>query len=72
MGVPPLCEAGLLRGASSHLLLAGVSPLKGGHLRAGSPPPSALDGAQGVAGLRPSGLAGSLANAAIKAAPSSR
>ena len=39
---------------------------------AGSPPPSALVGVLVVAGLRPWGLAGALANEAIKASPSSR
>ena len=38
----------------------------------GGHPSRGLAGAQGVAGLRPRDLAGALANAAIKAAPSSR
>ena len=68
----PLCGVGLLRCASSRCQRPSVSPLRATIPHAGSPPPTALAGAQGVAGLRPGGLAGALANAAIKAAPSSR
>ena len=72
MSVSPLRGVGLLRCASSRCQRPSVSPLRAAIPHAGSPPPSALAGAQGVAGLRPTCLAGSLANVAIKAAPSSQ
>ena len=51
-GVSPLREAGLLRCASSRCQRPSVSPLRAAIPHAGSPPPSALVGAQGGAGLR--------------------
>ena len=52
MDVSPLRGAGLLRCASSRCQRPSVSPLRAAIPRAGSPAPSALAGAQGVAGLR--------------------
>jgi hypothetical protein len=72
MGVPSQRGARLLRCASSHLLVADVALLNGGHL---SRELAATLHARRRAGCRrtaASGLAGSLANAAIKAAPSSQ
>ena len=57
-GVSPLRGAGLLRCASSRCQRPSVSPLRAAIPHAGSPPPSALVGAQGVAGLRPVALPG--------------
>ena len=54
--VSPLRGAGLLRCASSRCQRPSVSPLRAAIPHAGSPPPSALAGAQGVAGLRPAAL----------------
>ena len=72
MGVPPQRGARLLRCASSHLLVADVALLHGGHP---SRELAATLRARWRAGWRRTaafGLAGSLANAAIKAAPSSQ
>ena len=52
LGVSPLRGAGLLRCASSRRQRPSGSPLRAAIPHAGSPPPSALAGAQGVAGLR--------------------
>jgi hypothetical protein len=52
LGVSPLRGAGLLRCASSRCQRPSVSPLRAAIPHAGSPLPSALAGAQGVAGLR--------------------
>ena len=51
-GVSPPCGAGLLRCPSSRCQRPSVSPLRAAIPHAASPPPSALAGAQGVAGLR--------------------
>ena len=67
-GVSPLHGAGLWRFASSRCRRPSVSPLSGCHPSRGLADMLHAVGVQLVAGLRPGGLAGALADAAIKAA----
>ena len=67
-GVSPLRGAGLLRCASSRWRGPSVSPLSGCHPLRGLADKLHAVGVQHAAGRRPDGLAGALADAAIKAA----
>lgn len=71
-GVSPLCGAGLLRCASSRWHRPSVSPLSVCHPSRGLAAKLHAAGVQLAAGLQPAGFAGALADAAIKAAPSSQ